>query len=272
MSTVIQRLPLEKLCDEPQVRGRLDPRKVEGLAVSFQAVGQLQPIRVRRLGELFDPVDGHYRVAAARLAGFPTIDAVVEEQELSPAEVLQRQLIANCQRTDLTACETARGVEQLMALTGWTAAQTATHLGFSEAKVSSLRKLLTLPGEVLAQVEAGQIPVSTAYELARLDDPRRRSELVAQAATGVVTRDEVSGARRSGRRPAVKADGGPSRVTLSVDKDCSVTFLGPNLTLDRIIGLSEALLAKARRGRTRGFELPTLVKMFRDQARAGQEV
>jgi len=41
--------------------------------------------------------------------------------------------------------------------------------------------------------------------------------------------------------------------------------------LDRIIGLSEALLAKARRGRTRGFELPTLVKMFRDQARSGKE-
>ncbi|MBL9081600.1 MAG: ParB/RepB/Spo0J family partition protein [Planctomycetales bacterium] len=271
MSPAIRQIPLAKFGDEPQVRGRLDPDKVAGLAASLRAVGQLQPIRARPLGNLFDPVDGHYRVAAARLAGFETIDAVIEERELNAAEILQRQLIANCQRTDLTPCETARGIEQLMSLTGWTAAQAAAHLGFSETKVSGLRKLLTLPPEILAQVEAGAIPVSTAYELARIDDPIRRAELFAQAATGAVTRDEVSGARRSTTRSAAGPDDGPSRVTLSIDKNSSVTFSGPGLTLDRIIGLSEALLAKARRGRTRGFELPTLVKMFRDQARAAKE-
>lgn len=271
MTTMIQQLPLEKLSDEPQVRERLDPDKIERMAASFKAVGQLQPIRVRRLGERFDPVDGHYRAAAAKLAGFKTIAAILEERELSAGEVLQRQLIANCQRTDLTPCETARGVEQLMKLTGWNAAQTAAHLGFSEAKVSSLRKLLTLPPEVLGQVEEGRIAASTAYELARIDDPEQRNRLVAQAAGGAVTRDEVSCARRSGKRTAAKPDGGPSRVTLSIDKDSSVTFSGSGLSLDRIIGLSEALLAKARRGRTRGFELPTLVKMFRDQARSGKE-
>lgn len=268
MSLAINQLPLNKVDEEPQVRERLDPERVARKAESLRAVGQLQPIRVRRAGERFVVVVGHYRTAAARMNGDTTIAAIIEEQELTPAEVLQCQLIENCQRTDLAPCDMARGVEQLMKLTSWNAAQTAAHLGFSEAKVSSLRKLLTLPPEVLAQVEQGKIAASTAYELARIHDRKQRSQLVAQAASGAVTRDEVSGARRSGKRTAAKTDGGPSRVTLSIDRDSSVTFSGPDLTLDRIIGLAEAFLAKSRRGRTRGFELPTLVKMFRDQARA----
>lgn len=264
---VIQHIPLEKFICEPQVRERLDPEKIERMAQSFRSTGQLQPTRSRRAGDLFAIVDGHYRTAAAKRAGFKTLATIIEEKELSEGEVIQRQLIANCQREDLTALETARAVEQLIKLTGWTAGQTAAQLGFSDAKVSGLRKLLTLPEAILVQVESGKIPASAACELARVEDPARQAELAQQMSAGRLTRDGVAGARKAAKRSTGGDEGQPSRVTAVLGPKRSITVAGAG-TLEQFIELIELLLGKARRERSRGTELATFIRLLRDQAKA----
>jgi ParB-like chromosome segregation protein Spo0J len=233
MSEVIHQLPLDKFGDEPQVRNGLDPAKVDSMAISFKAVGQLQPILVRRFGS------GH----------------------------LQRQLIGNCQRTDLTACEVARGIDRLIKLTGWTAALTATHLGFSESKVSGLRKLLTLPEIILKDVECGKMPVSAAFELARVEDAAKQLELADQLTRGRMTRDEAVGARKAAKQQDTTVGRKSARVIAIIDAKRSVTVVGAN-TLSEFIEIIKIGLKKAQSEQRRGTGLHTFLRLLSDQAQS----
>lgn len=264
----IHHLPIDECIDEPQVRDNLDPVRVEQMSQSFKTVGQLQPIIARHLRDRFTLVDGHYRLAAARFLGWETIAAILEGQELSGYDVVIRQLIANCQRNDLKPAEIAKGIERIIEETGWTAGQVATHLGFSGAKVSDLRKLLKLPAEIIEQVNAGKIPVSAAAELTRRD-PAEHAELARQFAEGKLTRDGLAGARRAAKRSTKQSKAQASRVTAILEGGRSVTVSGDNLTLESFIEAIESLLTKARRARPQGIGLSTFIKMLKDQQTGG---
>lgn len=261
----IHRLPIDKFIDEPQIRENLDPSRVEQMAQSFKTVGQLLPIRARRNGDGFTPVDGHYRLAAGRFLGWETIAAIIEGQELNYGDVLIRQLIANCQRADLTPLETARAIERLIQATGMTAGEIAAQLGFSDAKVSDLRKLLKLPPAIIEQVTAGRIPVGVAVEVARRD-PAEWAELAKQFADGKLTRDGLAGVRRSAKRASEQGKSQRSRVTAFLDGGRSITVTGDDLTLESFIEAIELLLGKARRARPQGIGLATFIKMLKDQS------
>jgi ParB family chromosome partitioning protein len=215
-------------------------------------------------------VDGYHRYAAAVKAKWKMLATMVEQRELCEGEILQRQLIVNCLREDLSPLEKAAGMQRLMELTEWPANRVAAELGFSPATVTRLLALLSLPESIIGQVQTGKIPASAAYELARIDDPVRQAELAGQLAAGELTRDGLSGAQKAARK---KPDGNGGtqavRATAQLGADRSVTVSGPSLTLDGLIQILEELLAKARRERTRGVELSTFVKVLRDQARAG---
>lgn len=261
----IHELPIDRFICEPQVREQLDPMRVEQMAQSFTTVGQLQPIRARRNGHGFTPVDGHYRLAAGTRLGWKTIAAIVEQQELDEKGILIRSLIANCQRTDLKPTEIARGIERLIDATGATAGEIAAQLGFSDAKVSDLRKLLTLSPDIIEMVDAGKIPVSAAAELARRD-PAEHAELAKQLADRTLTRDGLAGARRAAKRPAKSGDAQKSRVTAVLDGGRLVTISGDDLDLEGFIQTIELLLSKARRARPQGIGLGTFIKMLKDQS------
>jgi hypothetical protein len=79
-----------------------------------------------------------------------------------------------------------------MELAQWNASQAAKELGFSAATVTRLLALLALPNSIVEQVQAGRIPASAAYELARIEDPARQAELAGQLAQGQLTRDGLS--------------------------------------------------------------------------------
>lgn len=261
-------LALDELTSQRQVREHMTDAGLKALALSIKAVGQLQPIRVRRVGNEWVVLDGHRRLAAARLAGLISVTVVVDENPLNESDVIQRQLIANCQREDLAPLETARAIERLMKLSGWNASQAAAGLAFSPAKVTRLLALLNLPPSILEQVVSGKIGASAAYELTRVTDPTQQAELAARLAKGQLTRDALSGARKA--KPRASAPDGQSvmRVTAQLGANRSLTVTSGELTLERFIEVIEELLAKARRGRTQGLELKTFIKMLRDQSRA----
>ena len=185
--------------------------------------------------------------------------------------MIQRQLIANCQREDLTPLEKARGIDRLMKVTGCTATEAARDTGFSPPTVSRWLKLLLESEEVRQLVEAGKIPASAAYELSLIDDPQRRAEVVGQLVAGQMTRDGVTAARKTIGRKAVDKNGTRLvRVTAILSESRSVTVASAGLTLERFIELIEELLTKAPAApRTQGVELATFIKMLKDQGRGG---
>lgn len=267
---MIEDCTMDRFLVEPQLRQGLDPKRIELMAQSIAAVGQLQPIRARPNGDKLTPVDGHYRLAAMMKAGRKTIATIIEQKELTKADILERSLVANCQREDFNPIEVATGIEELLAATSYTAGQVAERLGFSDAKVSSLRKLLKLPPAIIAEVRSGKIAASAACELARVPDPRRQAELAESVASGGMTRDGLTGARKSAKRKAAAAARSLSRATAVLGPQRSVSVSAADLTLERFIELIEELLSKARRVRSKGLELNTFLKMLADQSRRGQ--
>ncbi len=267
----IQSIPLDQIQTASQVRTHFDEQAIQGLALSLKEVGQLQPIRVRRVGDQYIIVDGERRYRAATPAGFSAINAIVEGKELGEGELLQRQMIANCQREDLSPLEKARALKQLMTVTGWNAKQVAGGLGMSRAMVSRLLSLLHLPEELQQKVEQGDIPVSAAYELTQVADPRIQESLATALAEGRLNRDGISHARKRGNEAAVNKPASTSRVTALLGEGRSFTMTAPGLDLESFIGSLEELLAKARRVRPQGMSLRTFITMLKDQAGGSQE-
>lgn len=268
----IQEIPLKSLRTSRQVREQFDEDSLRGLAASLEVGSLQQPIRVRQTAQGYVIVDGERRSRAAKLAGWTSIPAIVESKTLSEAEILQKQIIANVQRADLTPLEKARGMQRLKETTGWTATQVSEHLGLSNATVSRLLKLLTLPAEIQTQIEAGAIPSSAGYELSCVTDSRQQAEMAAKIANGQLSRDDLQAERKANREPKQSTATGPKpqRVTAQLGTDRAVSVTAIDLTLEHFIGLLEELVNKARKVRSRGIELPTFIRILNDEAKGAK--
>ncbi len=227
------------------------------------------PIRVRLVNGRYILVDGARRCRAARSAAFTTIAAIVECKDLCRGEITQRQLIANCQRSDLNPIEKSDAVHSLMQETGWNASTAAAKLGFSDSTLSRLLAVRQLPEAIREQVRSGEISLSAAYALKRVDDGAAQSALASEVASGRLTRDALTGSLKAGRKNGESKEAkSPSRVTAKLAPDRAVTVIGESLDLEAFIETLEELLGKARKARTQGVEVGTFIKMLRDQASA----
>lgn len=260
-------IALQKLEAVPQVRTRFCEEDLAGLAETLKQQGQLQPIRVRMVGGKYFITDGERRFRAAKLAGLQELEAIIEERELSPPEITERSLIANCQREDLTPLEKARGIDSLMTETGWNASEVAQRLGMSNPTVSRLLTLLTLPEEIQEQVASGKIAPSAAAELAKVKDAERRSDLAGQLASGKLTRDEVAKAAKKPKRRSSVPKPASERLIAMLGLGRVVSVLAPSLSMESVIELLEELLAKARKAKSQSLSLATFSKLLEDQCR-----
>ncbi|MCB9386186.1 MAG: ParB/RepB/Spo0J family partition protein [Bryobacterales bacterium] len=249
--------------DDSQVRTEFEEEALQGLAASLKR-GQLQPILAYRRNGRLVILDGERRWRASRLASLPTLDVIVVDDPEERGAVLERQLVANVQRENLSPLERARAIQRLLAETGWTAAKVADSIGISSATVSRAMALLELPEEIQRRVAAGTLPASTAYELAKSGDRGKQEDLARRITQEKLSRDRVAAAVRA--KPAAK---GSARVTAALGLGRTVTLAGPGLeTLDQLIEWTEELLQRAKKARPRGVELATFMAVLRDEAKA----
>lgn len=277
----IQDIALAAVEFESQVRARFDKEAQAGLEESIRTLGVQQPVQVRPKGSGFVVLDGERRCRAAKAAGLTSVPAIVIEDKLEIAAIIERQLALNVQRQDLTPVELARGLDRLIRETHRTAAQVGKSLGLSGPTVSRLLAMLTLPPEILQRIEEGQIGASFAAELARVDDPQFRNELAAEVMNGGLTRDGlVQRIRRqrneknqgnganSEKRPEQTDEVESARVTACLGSGRSITLSGPGLTnLEALINWLSELLAEARKSRTQNLGLTTFARMLRDRSK-----
>ncbi len=216
------------IADPAQPRTEYDQDSLASLAANIQAKGQLHPIHVRWCEETerWVIVSGERRWRASRAAGLTTVDCFFHEQPLTKAQVLELQLIENLLREDLRPIEEARAFQSLMDLNGWNGKQVAEALRIPASKVSRALALLDLPGDIQRQVEAGEVPARTAYQLSRLTDGDAQRELATQSASGALTNTSAAQAvrLRPTRRPS-KAQ--HIRQTFYADNDCQIIVSTP---------------------------------------------
>lgn len=265
----IEYLPIERIVTQQQVREKFDGSAHLEMVETLVKVGQLQPIRVQAAPPDFIVVDGERRVRAVRTLGWKCIAAIVESTKLSESDVVQRQLIANIQREDLSPLEKAKAISRLMALANCPASEASSKLGLTPSTTTRLLSLLSLPDELQQQVSSGEITPSAAYELAKIEDPVLQSQFAKELASGAMTRDRLAGARKAARKPQdVKPMTAPGRFMAVLGTGRTVTVAGNGLDLESFISTLEEILSRARKARSTGIALPTFMKLLRDQAEA----
>jgi ParB family chromosome partitioning protein len=207
-------IPLDKIAVDPdQPREEFDPGSLGRLAESLKSRGQLQPIRVRwEEGRgVYVIVCGERRWRAAGMAGLDGLECIVMDAPVAPDELLALQLVENLMREDLKPIEQAKAFRSLMDRHGWSTHRVAGELAVSQNHVVTALQLLKLPESVQGQVERGEVPASTAYEISKIPDPAEQTRLAEEAASGRLRRDELR-ARASkgkskgrGRKPAPRS-------------------------------------------------------------------
>jgi ParB family transcriptional regulator, chromosome partitioning protein len=256
-----------------QPRLVFEQEALDELAASIREHGVLQPILVRPLGpNTYQIVAGERRWRASRLAGLETIPALIEEIDDDTA--LEIAIIENLQREDLTPLDEAAMFDRMVREHGYSIRKLADKLGKDKGYLENRLRLADAPPEIRELVSLRKDSLSHAYELMKVEDPKKRRRLAAQVARGELTliklRDKIEG-RRSRPAPAIdRADvqDEPIAVEPVADRDSGWSDTesrpAPAISDDSLVnakqGLAdaiEALVAVLRSPELRGSIPPT---------------
>ena len=150
-----------------QPRKEFDRKKLDELAQSIKENGVIQPIIVRQSPVIgYEILAGERRYRASLLAGLRSIPAVVKQ--LSDQEMMVQSIIENLQRENLNPIEEARAYESLVEK-GFTHAEIADKMGKSRPYISNSIRLLSLPKQILSEVENGKLSQAHARSLVGLN-------------------------------------------------------------------------------------------------------
>ena len=204
-SSGIKVISIDRIESNPrQPRTVFDVDALHELAASIREHGVLQPILVRPLGEnRYQLVAGERRWRASREAGLMSIPALVEE--LDDDTALEISIIENLQREDLSPLEEATMFDRMVHEHGYSIRKLAEKLGKDKGYLENRLRLANAPDEIKELVSLRKDTVSHAYELLKVEDPKKRKRLAAQVASGelslVKLREKIEG-----RKTRVHAD------------------------------------------------------------------
>jgi ParB family chromosome partitioning protein len=172
-----------------QPRTMFDDEALDGLALSIREVGVLQPIVVRKVGNVYELIAGERRLRAARKAGLATVPAIVRESD--DTESLREALIENIHREDLGPIELAEAFRELLEELGVKQETLAERLGVSRSHVANTIRLLQLPAEVQQLLAEDKIQAGHGRSLLSLNDAEAAKTLALRAAAESLSVREV---------------------------------------------------------------------------------
>jgi ParB family chromosome partitioning protein len=209
----VRNIPVEQITPNPeQPRLVFDEASLDELAASIREHGVLQPILVRSTDDGgYQLIAGERRWRASQAAGLGTIPALVEEIDDDTA--LEISIIENLQREDLSPLDEASMYDRMVREHGYSVRKLAQKLGKDKGYLENRLRLADAPAEIRELVSLRKDTLSHAYELLKVDDPRKRKRLAGQVARGELTllklRDKIEG-RRSRPPTAAEPQPGPT--------------------------------------------------------------
>jgi ParB family chromosome partitioning protein len=206
----VRQVPVDRIEPNPnQPRTVFEQSALDELTASVREHGILQPVLIRPFGgpNRYQLVAGERRWRAATAAGLSTIPAMVEE--LDDDTALEIAIIENLQREDLSPLEEAVMYDRMVKDHGYSIRRLAQKLGKDKGYLENRLRLADAPPEIQQLVSVRKDTISHAYELLKVEDPRKRRRLAEQVARGELTlvklRERVDSVRRP-RRVAVVPD------------------------------------------------------------------
>jgi ParB/RepB/Spo0J family partition protein len=217
-SVGVRIVPLDHIEQNPeQPRLAMNQEALDELAASIREHGVLQPILVRPVGpNTYQLIAGERRWRASKQAGLATIPALIEEIDDDTA--LEISIIENLQREDISPLDEAAMFDRMVSEHGYSIRKLADKLGKDKGYVENRLRLADAPEEVRELVSLRKDTLSHAYELMKVQDPKRRRRLVDQVARGDLTliklRDKIEGRRARQPQLAEELDGAEAVVIL----------------------------------------------------------
>ena len=181
-----------------QPRLAFNEESLQELSASVKEHGILQPILVRPLdGGRYQLIAGERRWRASKLAGLDTIPALVEDIDDDTA--LEIAIIENLQREDISPLDEAAMYDRMVHEHGYSIRKLADKLGKDKGYLENRLRLADAPAEVRELVSLRKDTLSHAYELMKVEDPKKRKRLADQVAAGQLTliklREKIEGRR-----------------------------------------------------------------------------
>lgn len=141
--------------NEQQPRKNFNKEKIVTLSESIKQHGIIQPLVLKKQGDIYFIVAGERRWRAAKLLGLKEVPAVV--MELSDKDVLEISLIENIQREDLNPIEEAKAYKRLIDEFNLTQGELSIRLGKSRTSLTNCMRLLNLDNRVQEYIIDGVI-------------------------------------------------------------------------------------------------------------------
>jgi len=198
-SVGVRIIPLDRIESNPeQPRLAFNEETLQELSASIREHGVLQPILVRPLqGNRFQLIAGERRWRASKLAGVDSIPALIEDIDDDTA--LEISIIENLQREDISPLDEAAMYDRMVRDHGYSIRKLADKLGKDKGYLENRLRLADAPDEIRQLVSLRKDTLSHAYELMKVDDPKKRKRLADQVAAGQLTliklREKIEGRR-----------------------------------------------------------------------------
>ncbi|HUG47998.1 MAG TPA: ParB/RepB/Spo0J family partition protein [Candidatus Limnocylindria bacterium] len=197
----IRNVPLDRISPNPdQPRMTFDEESLNELAASIREHGVLQPVLLRPAAEpqRYQLVAGERRWRAAQKAELRDIPALIEEIDDDTA--LEIAIIENLQREDFSPLEEALMYERMTREHGYSVRRLAQKIGKDKGYIENRLRLADAPTEIKQLVSLRKDTLSHAYELLKIEDPKRRRKLAEQVASGELSllklREKIEGRPR----------------------------------------------------------------------------
>ncbi len=170
-------LEIEKIIPNPhQPRFHFDNDELVNLSESIRIDGLIQPLTVRKNGEIYELVSGERRLRAAKLAGLNVIPCIIMEMTERTSALLA--LVENIQRSDLSFFEEAFAIANLIELYGMTQEDAAIRLGMAQSTLANKLRLLKHSEIDKRKISDYGLTERHARALLKIGDPEKRSETI----------------------------------------------------------------------------------------------
>jgi ParB/RepB/Spo0J family partition protein len=174
-----EEIPLDRLMRDPQQpRTLFVPGELTALSENIKKFGQRVPVIVFAQGDKFCLIDGERRARAKKLAGQPTVSAIVLPERPSEAELRMLQFSLDYHKASHTAMERSNHLARIMGETGCNVTELADKLDISQGMVSKLLAFQKLPEGLRAVLEKTPLDIEKVTQISKVKDPVRQIELV----------------------------------------------------------------------------------------------
>lgn len=161
--------------NKEQPRKHFDDEKLAELANSIKEHGIIQPIVVKKDGDVYSIIAGERRWRAAKLSNLKEVPVIIKE--MSDIKVMEISLIENIIREDLNPIEEAMAYRKLMDEFKLTQEDIGKQVSKSRSAIANSLRLLNLDGRIQSYLIEGVLSEGHGRCLLAISDKNKQYEM-----------------------------------------------------------------------------------------------